>query len=270
MHQVTKFCLFDFLFDESLNIGQGGWALQMDEENFFDIDSCQFVILSGNQCDNTRLRPYYNQAYSYYKKTWTRIMSHLEDDDYFQPETFLNYTFVTSIFHGDDIAAQMCCRLLHLDNSVTYDLAYFEDFKGPALTSLQRNGAKRLLTFECNSVNPRYSRRRTGFPFVEASLQLCIYLARELNVDCATGVPRRITGVHRVVTDMGFSTVETKIKYGCPVDIVLGYNRSLLEHVDIQVNRKIQELWRKRVDYRKVVDESARTSITSTSLEREA
>lgn len=211
----------------------------------------KYVILPGALTHDNELRGYYNLAYSFYKKIWERIFNRLDGQGSFNPEAFYQCTQVATIFYADTVVNQICCRELHLDNLITNDIRYFKDFQNKAAEDLNRTGTKKILTLEANALNSPFSKRKTNFPFTEVSMQLAVMLAASLGMECCTGTPRLLTGVHTSAEKLGFKTFEKGwVSHNCPVDIMLCYVNDLIVDQQNEVSQFIEYLWSNRVDYR--------------------
>lgn len=218
--------------------------LQVTRDNFYDFE---YVILAGKPGYDPSLHKEYEISYKFWKKIWKRIMTHLVGAEGFRPEDFQNLDYISDIRYQGVTIAQMCHRLLDTRLSITHDISYFKEFKGKAADVLKSKNISQLITMEFNSVHPKFSQRRTGFSFVEASLSLSLRLAESLGAECCTGVPRTITGVQDQILKLNYQLIESGLKkYGCPVDVVLGFVGSFNDPETQLAKDFCDDLWTRR------------------------
>lgn len=210
----------------------------------------EFVVLPGNLNKPRNLAPYYAAAYCHWKKVWQRVFLHIAGEGTFNPDDYLKQSNIFSIFHKGEVVSQICSRILHADNEVTIDIPYFQEIGEFVFSDLSAHKSKRIMTLEYNALNPKYSRRRSGFPFAEALLYLCFEAARSLEIDCCTAVPRKITRAQDTLTEMNFRKLrENLTRHNCPIDVMVGYLEELAPPKEVAVAEFVASLWLRRIDH---------------------
>ena len=214
------------------------------EDSKFNLDKLRLSILPCNYVMGANGHHDYNLAYDYFKGTWQKILDRLAGPDTYKCESLLNCHYLINIFYEDTVVSQIVSRVLNLELGISGDTSYLKDFAGLPQSYIAENNCKKIVSLEWNSVNPKFSRRRSGLPFVEMTMQMSIRLAKLLKADACVGLPRRMTGVNDVATGMGFKAIrEDLVKYNCPVDVVVGLIHEFQEHPDDHVRQIINRLW---------------------------
>ena len=219
-------------------------------QNEFDVSGLRLSIVPVGlvSAGDAEVETDFNLAYDYFKKTWSKILSHIVDDSAYKAESLFCCHYLLTIFDRENVVAQLATRFVNLNFNIHADTVYMKDFDGPARDYLEAHKCKRVMSLEWNSVNPRYSRRRTGLPFVEVSMLLATRLAQMFSADACIGLPRRMTGVNEVTKTIGFHAIgEPKIKYNCPIDTVVGLINNFTAHSEPEVETIINKLWSERV-----------------------
>lgn len=212
-----------------------------------DVNAFRLVVLPTHLAHSPDGFTDYNLSYRYFKRTWGRILSRLNKEEIFKCEILFSSHYMITLFHNDEVVGQIVSRLIHLDSEISYDTSYFRDFEGPPLDYLRENQCKTALSLEWNSIASKFSRRNSGLPFVELTMQFAIKLARSLGADACVGVPRRLTGVKDVGTDFGFIHMrDDLVKYSCPVHISVGLIQNLKPHADANIRSLIEHIWSRK------------------------
>lgn len=220
------------------------------------------VILPGSYGPSFAFRDYYEASYRYYREVWHRIMTRLTGPDSYNGEDFFKQHFVTTLFHKGRVVAQLASRYLHLSDGVTNDLEYFGNFRTGAAELLKEKGAEHLFTLEWNSVNAEYSRRKSGFHFVDLMLRFNAMMGFHMGCHACTAVPRKVTGVQNVLTEIGFRTIEEGlVKYRSPIDIMIGLADEITKPKEPGLAEFMSYLWQNRIDATGLVKAPGQTII---------
>ena len=108
----------------------------------------RFYILPGNPPPNFQYRAEYNKGYQHYKKTWERIFNRPGRPKLFEPMGFYRQNYIFQVVDKDQIVCQTFGTHYHLDNTVSTDLPFFENFLGEPINYLRDKNIKSCLSLE--------------------------------------------------------------------------------------------------------------------------
>lgn len=216
----------------------------MDAQTHSQLKNYRYVVFRKPTLADDKNRALFDKSYAYWSQTWKKVMRHIDESVKLSADDYSKFDFVSVIFDQDTVVAQMTHRILDVNSDFALETPYFDDFKSSAKKHLIENNVSLVMSLEQNSINPHYSRRRSGFAFVEIMLYLNFRLAHLLGVKCCTALPRKITKVQDVLSLMGFDLIEPDHKHhDCPVDVMLGYIDKIKTSQDEVVRSAESYLW---------------------------
>lgn len=210
---------------------------------------CQYVILPARPDFRFQNGPLCNEAYDFWKLYWQRTFK-TKAPDFWDPLDYFRQDRVYCLYYDGVLAAQNLSTFVRFDQNVTFDLPYFEAFRGSAAELMQAEQVKRIMTLEYTAVHTSFGERRTGIRFAEVMNGLALNVFKELDFDATTGTPRRLSGLSDVTANYGYRKLaEGFKKAGWELDVFLGFKGELNEHPDPIYRDLIRRLWDARIDY---------------------
>lgn len=209
----------------------------------------QYVILPARPGYDFQTRKLYNDAYDFWKHYWQRTFK-TKAPEFWDPLDFFRQNLVYCLFCDDVLIAQNLSTFVHAEDYITFDLPYFEGFRGEPAAVMKAEGAKRVMTLEYTAVHTGYGERRTGIRFAEVMNGLALNIFRDLNFDATTGTPRRLSGLSEVTANFGYRKIyDGYKKAGWELDVFVGFKGEIKEHPDPKYRSLIRQLWTDRIDY---------------------
>lgn len=215
-----------------------------------DFEGYKFVLIPAQLKGESGCLHLYNSAYTAWKRVWKRIIDRQNGKGSYNADDFFKQHMITMVMYGDEIVSMTCVRIFSVHESITLDLPYFDGFSQGPWQELVDRQADKLMSIEYNTIFPKYSLRKSQFPFVEAILHLNALWAKTKGVDCCLGVTRDLTGVESTVRKVGFKTALTGWRRNnSTVQIQLGFVENIHLPKEEVVRDFVLSLWNERQSY---------------------
>lgn len=231
------------------------------------IARCQYVILPARPDFHFQNGSLCNEAYDFWKQYWQRTFK-TKAPDFWDPLDYFRQDRVYCLYYDGVLVAQNLSTFARFDQNLTFDLPYFEAFRGAAAELMKAEKVERIMTLEYTAVHTSYGERRTGIRFAEVMNGLALNVFKDLKFDATTGTPRRLSGLSDVTANYGYRKLaEGFKKAGWELDVFLGFKDEIKEHPDAAYSDLIRKLWDTRVDHTNgsSVEEDASIRVTQTS-----
>ena len=224
------------------------------------LSRCQYVILPARPDFNFQNGSLCSDAYVFWKQYWQRTFK-TKAPEFWDPLDYFRQDRVYCLYYDGVLVAQNLSTFARFDQAITFDLPYFEAFRGTAAELMKSENVERIMTLEYTAVHTSYGERRTGLRFAEVMNGLALNVFNELDFDATTGTPRRLSGLSDVTANYGYRKLaEGFKKAGWELDVFLGFKGEIREHPDPVYRDIIRKLWNARIDHTKEQATNVRVS----------
>jgi hypothetical protein len=217
-----------------------------------DLDRLRYVILPGKPRFGFPATGLYDQAYSFWRQFWTRVLTDVGAASTPEPDEFCRQDLVCLLLdERDEIAAMMCYTFYDLGLRATTDRQYFSRYFTPEFFgALRDRGITRLMSLEYLSVAPVW--RRNGGAASLARLISVLGLRQVAQFGCDAGIAaaRCDVGVDKLSHELGAESIVRGLKvHGIETDLVAFVRDRIQEPRDPRVADLVARLWDERLDY---------------------
>ncbi|MGN6103610.1 MAG: hypothetical protein ACTHU0_00665 [Kofleriaceae bacterium] len=204
------------------------------------------MLLPGHRPEPSGAR-LHAAAYACWYQTWSEAFRELGKEGALHSDAFSRQDEICALFLGDECVALSFMTLVDLELPSVRADSYFRNWSDQARGALARDGSC-VVVNSYFTVHPNARRAAPGFSVKDMIMGLCNERFLESGGSAMTGAVRKSRNVHELVRRWGAVTLEEDRPsgHGDLVDLVAFYKPELRRRSSIELDAKVQQLWRDR------------------------
>jgi hypothetical protein len=215
----------------------------------------KYYLLPGRPPIGFSHQPLYDEAYRFWKRFWTDVLSKNGTSEKLNGDDFRRQDCIAVLVHQERIVALMGYTFFDLGSAADREHSYFRHFYTPkAIAALEALHVRRVMTVEYFSVDPEWRAGRLGVSLGAVMGELALRFAASQGVDAALGVVRSDNGVAYLARQLGGAMLDENIRiYETPCDLAAFLPANVRRFPSPQINRLTDQFWQNRIDIRSLV-----------------